>query len=324
MLIKNRYRLKRNLSHTFAFCIDNSLQYIIHEVEENLLKKSYKESLKILENGEQDLDPVYFNCITNAKYDSFALPCCVNALKRISKKFKINTIGEMLNEMIYPSDNENILERTNIKNNFISETFFIFYKNIDDFMKYLDSQRKICIGYNKFVVESKVTTKMMTSRLLQTTPTTEIDLLKKHKMELENNKLDFNPFTLLKDSTTSIKVRSNCYKILHNIIYSRHRLFLIGIGESDTCSFCGETETKKHMLMECENARKLYKTLELVFSSWCDNKIKITYREILFGINVDRHKILINFILNHFKSNIISRTIKKVDENYIQNELNFL
>ena len=56
----------------------------------------------------------------------------------------------------------------------------------------------------------------------------------------------------------SMRHRQNQYRILNNKIYTNERMYRFNMVEADKCETCGETETLRHILYDCERAKIMW------------------------------------------------------------------
>jgi len=70
---------------------------------------------------------------------------------------------------------------------------------------------------------------------------------------------------------TSVKHRNTMLRVAHGEIYSRERLFRFGLADSERCERCGEIETTRYKLFECETISNLWSELKRVTDSVLTN-----------------------------------------------------
>ena len=158
---------------------------------------------------------------------------------------------------------------------------------------------KMCIKYNTWIEEDLITTRQIRSRIMETNKVKcEVhDIINKHKLTPQSD-IDFNPFILARKSSLSTYHRTLQYKILQNIYPKNKLLHIWKIKESPNCSHCDEVETLKHVITECEIAKKSFENLVLMIKELnpSENINKLTQEDIIFGIknnNALSHMILI-------------------------------
>ena len=105
----------------------------------------------------------------------------------------------------------------------------------------------------------KITSKLIRESL-QSEPRTTCKMLK-----------DVSPNDLSKlghkiSRLTNVKLKSIILRTLHGDIYSGNRLKRFGMKESDECPRCGITETREHLLYECEYVKGLWQKLSMITS----------------------------------------------------------
>ena len=85
------------------------------------------------------------------------------------------------------------------------------------------------------------------------------------KWELELNNADisedvlYNSFRKLYATSTSTKIRSFQFRLLHRIMGNNKKLFKWGIKNNDKCDLCGkQEETYVHLFCECEKIKPFW------------------------------------------------------------------
>ena len=102
------------------------------------------------------------------------------------------------------------------------------------------------------------------------------------------------PFKL----TLDVRMSVFQFKINHNILYTKSRLFRDKITENDKCYLCSGSQTLAHLFDECDFSKVFW----IDFTSWwnCKNntQIKLQQRDILFAFHPGKQSFLgINYYL---------------------------
>lgn len=136
---------------------------------------------------------------------------------------------------------------------------------------------------------------------------------------------DYNPFLKTVLATKCIRNRYAAYKILMNLVYSKNRLFKIGLVDSPLCDYCSETEDKKHLLFECKQIIKVWRQVASLILQVVGVYIDVTIDILVYGWQESNARSqFINTMLNHFKMLILHRRYKKWSLTSIKNEFNFI
>lgn len=86
---------------------------------------------------------------------------------------------------------------------------------------------------------------------------------------------EFSKFLNLTKEIDRNDVQMN-YKLIHGAIFSRHRLKMCKIIDSDACLLCEkETETLEHLFFYCETVRQVWKFAESIVTKMLGRKTTI-------------------------------------------------
>ena len=107
-------------------------------------------------------------------------------------------------------------------------------------------------------------------------------------------------FNLAFSITIEIKLAMFQYKTLHDIVFTRSKLFKAKLVSSDLCYLCSKTKDLKHMLVSCPVISEFWK----IFLEWYEThttiKLELSTAKILYGIidndnlcNLTNHLLLI-------------------------------
>lgn len=95
--------------------------------------------------------------------------------------------------------------------------------------------------------------------------------------------------------TTSTKLQSLQYRILHRYWPTRKYLCIRKIVDDPFCDHCGEIETLEHCLFGCTEVEAFWVELRETLNAICDFRIRLTSFDVIFGST--RYMDIINFII---------------------------
>jgi hypothetical protein len=90
-----------------------------------------------------------------------------------------------------------------------------------------------------------------------------LNLAKKHNIVIPESELTAS----IRHTYKNIKnpgLRNIRHKIWHNDIFSRKRMMKFNMVTTDSCERCEETETSRHQLFECREARSMWKLYNII------------------------------------------------------------
>ena len=103
------------------------------------------------------------------------------------------------------------------------------------------------------------------------------------------------PFKL----TLDVRMSVFQFKINHNILYTKSRLFRDKLAENDKCYLCNGRQTLTHLFVECDSSKVFW----IKFTSWWNSKNNpqvdnLQQRDILFALHPEKQTFLgINYCL---------------------------
>ena len=93
-------------------------------------------------------------------------------------------------------------------------------------------------------------------------------------------------------------VKAFQYKILNSILYTNMKLFKIGYGEQDKCTFCNnKSETLNHLFFNCPHSNLFWKHLEKYYFNLAKQLKVLSLQDIIIGITGLSCPLLNYFIL---------------------------
>ena len=90
-------------------------------------------------------------------------------------------------------------------------------------------------------------------------------------------------FLLSRKITKEVRFQIFQYRILHQTLPTKQFLYRRKIRETPLCNTCGELETVKHMLFECQSTQKLWTDLAELFYKLESQKVPTDLKSCVFG-----------------------------------------
>ena len=80
------------------------------------------------------------------------------------------------------------------------------------------------------------------------------------------------------------ELRTHSFRIAHQVLPTNARLFQYGIGNTANCTFCGVKfcETLEHLLINCKQAKVVWRYVERLLYKLCNHRLKIDSPTLLF------------------------------------------
>ena len=104
-------------------------------------------------------------------------------------------------------------------------------------------------------------------------------------------------FNLAFSSTKETKLIMFQYKILHDIVFTKEKLFRANIANSHLCYLCLETKQDlKHMLVSCQFVSEFWEAFLYWYKSHVSVGLELSTVNILYGIIGNKH---LNKLTNH-------------------------
>ena len=104
-------------------------------------------------------------------------------------------------------------------------------------------------------------------------------------------------FNLAFSSTKETKLIMFQYKILHDIVFTKEKLFRANIANSNLCYLCFETKQDlKHMLVTCQFVSEFWEAFLYWYKSHVSVGLELSTINILYGIIGNNH---LNKLTNH-------------------------
>jgi hypothetical protein len=192
------------------------------------------------------------NIITFLKRGNKIFHLCM--MKELSRK-GIETLGELTQTMEYESD-ENQMK--------------IMKMILGNFPKVLQNISKC---YNEDINSNSQNLKHMminttTRKKIEDVTTKELQVilkivLKKIESQDFTKKLKIDEFektnvTNFRKTCRNSKLRNIYFRLINNDFFTRERMFKYKMIDNDRCTRCGQVETVKHLLYECEHSKRIW------------------------------------------------------------------
>lgn len=211
----------------------------------------------------------------------------------------------MLNEIVFPRNNNHKMYFLMIKNNFIDKMILDTYTKQESYKILTENTFEFWPSSKngKHIREVNITSSDIYGLGISVESSgLGIEALNlKHKTNFKEN---FNPFISIR-KTKSIANRMAAFKILHKIIYSKNRLKLCGLTESNNCNFCNDVEDSQHMIYECRYVLSMWKQIQEQILVIFNKNLTLTREIIIFGTNTK-----LDLIINHFKRLLLRGPLK--------------
>ena len=185
----------------------------------------------------------------------------------------IETLGELTQAYEYETDNKTIKTMKLVMSTFsskmiqISKSFINDINSIEENLKYILLEGKERKDVNIITVkEMQLTLKRVLHKIEDCDFETKLGVAHFEEENITNFRLN------CKNS----KLRNIYFRLIHNDFFTHVRMKKYKMSQVDTCPRCGITETSKHLLWECEHARKIWK----LYNEVIEDEEVITYEDI--------------------------------------------
>jgi hypothetical protein len=113
--------------------------------------------------------------------------------------------------------------------------------------------------------------------------TESLDLQTKHKIDLSPNEISRLIQRTLRN-TKDPKLKHLIFRCWHGDIYSRSRMRKFNMTETMSCERCGMTETQKHQIFECKEAKLFWNAFNRIMELLQQPQSKIfSYNDVMLG-----------------------------------------
>jgi len=96
--------------------------------------------------------------------------------------------------------------------------------------------------------------------------------------------ININPFVTARLVNHSMSQKIFKFRLLHLDIFTKHRMFKLKMVENEACEVCGEIETLKHAIWECNRAKKTWQTFSAMLE-YLSSQVSITFDTLFVGFN---------------------------------------
>jgi hypothetical protein len=77
-----------------------------------------------------------------------------------------------------------------------------------------------------------------------------------------------------------VKLRNTFYRLINKDFFTAERMFRYRMTESPNVNRCGEIETVDHLLFECNDSKKMWKTYNTVLKRKLSSRYEINGKKI--------------------------------------------
>ena len=145
----------------------------------------------------------------------------------------------------------------------------------------LDIRNNIMLTQNMSTKITSCTVRAIRNRLVT------IENLEKFKFERVLNIIPhegINPFETARKVNYSTSQKIFKFRLLHLDIFTNQRMFKFKMVDNDKCAICGEIETIKHAIWECNRAKLVWEYVKRLISV-ISSEINVTFDSLLIGFN---------------------------------------
>jgi hypothetical protein len=79
----------------------------------------------------------------------------------------------------------------------------------------------------------------------------------------------------------SVKLKNLSLRIINGDVYSRERMHRFGMIDSPLCQSCGEVDTIRHHLLECNTAKKIWMAFGRIYKEVTKSTFEITLENVI-------------------------------------------
>jgi hypothetical protein len=244
---------------------------------------------EIVVNDDNRIHQNYFdivNSVVIADYCKFKKlnNLIINYANTICNRINIVTISDLVKEYFHPTVHNYRLQILAIKNIFKHNLIINLHNHRT--INHTPLVTHINLNINKFKQINKITTKDIRIKLSVLNNKTTFNFTKIcNDYNLNPDYLNnYNPFIMLRSKHNSTAINVWHFRILHKVIYSKKKLFLFKTVDSPNCDICGEIESTKHLIFECNRAIELWRNFTIaVNQSFNFHLNHISNEQIIFG-----------------------------------------
>jgi hypothetical protein len=106
------------------------------------------------------------------------------------------------------------------------------------------------------------------------------------KLKLGINNYDEENIIRLRKNVKNPKLRNIYFRLIHNDFFTRVKMKKYKMVDTDKCSRCGQMETLKHLLWDCNDAYNIWNIFNNTLSKLSNETISVNrYDDIFYAIN---------------------------------------
>ena len=196
----------------------------------------------------------------------------------------------------------NILNHQQLCGKFnIEANFLKYYSLISAIPRPWATNRRVMaspINQIESIIKAQKPSKLIYKSLLKQTATFPRNLTQKWERELSQDittDILKKSFKMLYLSSTSTKIRSFQYRILHRCLGINSKLYEWGIRETNLCDICKkEAETYSHLFYTCEKAQDLWSGVKEWTQLKMGLQLEICSKTVIFGTNSPVQNLILN------------------------------
>ena len=266
--VTNRESICKSAQETLNVIIDHN-----RETYKNLTQDKYMMDRNLLD------EVASINLATYLKRKNKVFMTCM--LKPLTES-GVTTLGELVQNMEHERDANlnkimkiiiSAMPKHLVK---ITESYNEDVNSCKEQMKYIliDHYRRKEIG-SITVKELQVTLKFILKRI------DELDV----KQKLGISSYDEENISTLRKNIRNSKLRNIYFRLIHNDFFTGVKMKKYKMTETDECARCGQTETLKHLLWECNEASNIWNIYNSFVTEYSDDTITVkSYNDVFYAI----------------------------------------
>jgi hypothetical protein len=266
--VTNRESICKSAQETLNVIIDHN-----RETYKNLTQDKYMMDRNLLD------EVASINLDTYLKRKNKVFMTCM--LKPLTES-GVTTLGELVQNMEHERDANlnkimkiiiSAMPKHLVK---ITECYNDDVNSCEEQMKYIliDHDRRKEIG-SITVKELQITLKFILKRI------DELDV----KQKLGISSYDEENISTLRKNIRNSKLRNIYFRLIHNDFFTGVKMKKYKMTETDECARCGQTETLKHLLWECNEASNIWNIYNSFVTEYSDDTITVkSYNDVFYAI----------------------------------------
>jgi hypothetical protein len=254
----------------------NTLNIIIdHNRQE--YEKCQVENLESDKNLIKEIASINLVTYLKRKKKIFHL-CMMNEIT----KSGIETLGELVQAVEFERNNN--MEKAM---NLIISTFPTFLKNISKLYNDDINTNSQHLKYMMLANGLRMNIYEVTTKDLQQTLKLALKKIEKQDFltKLKINDFDETHINLFRKSCQNSKLRNIYFRLISNDFYSKEKMLRFKMTTNDNCMRCGEVETTKHMLYECNQTREIWRLYNEIMLIHAQGNSQVLHYEDIYRVS---------------------------------------